>query len=123
MRYPLKFYIATIKSHSLERKKKQKELLWSSIIRFVVFSISVLMIYLFHESTQSTIVITVIGLSLFLVLVKRHSRLKAETDKLSLLIAINQTEIDVINNNALDLETGDEFVNTAHPYSHDIDLF
>ena len=120
---PIDFYTSQKQSFLNKQKVIKGQLLWSSIIRFSLFSGVVLLIYLLFGNTQIVRSISVIGLVLFLFLVKRHGKLKAKKAKLTELIKINQTEIAVINKNAYDLENGKEYSNPNHAYSHDIDLF
>ena len=52
-----------------------------------------------------------------------HSDLKHKKRKAESLIYINQREINVINGNVSELETGTEFQDPSHEFSYDVDLF
>jgi len=123
MNNPLEFYKKELHTYTEKRKKVQQTLLWSSILRFTVFSLTALSVYLFSDQMNRWIPTLLIGFVLLIFLVKRHTQLNFKSEKLKILIEINQTEIRLFNNKAHDLETGSEFLNPHHEYSHDIDLF
>ncbi len=65
----------------------------------------------------------VIGISIFLVLVKRHLEAKAKYDFLSALERINKAEIGALDGNYSVFEDGKNYLDGQHDYMHDLDLF
>lgn len=122
MRKPIDFY-NNEEQYFLEKYKNIKiKIVWSSIFRLSVFTIVAFLTFSFGN-LQTIFTILFFGLVVFLSLIKRHSVLKQESSKLAALIKINQTEIHIIKSNAKSLNTGEEYNNPKHTYSHDIDLF
>ena len=101
----------------------QALLLSSSMIRLVVFLIGVVAVYFLWGNTRVILTIVVVEIALFLFLVSRHSRLKYKRDFLQEMIAINKTELQVLDREFYDLPDGDTFKNPMHEFSQDIDLF
>ncbi len=123
MSNPQEFYKQQIALHNTSLKKVKKKLAISSLIRLLVFLITITILYFGYPNTQIIIASIITGSIAFLVLVTRHSNITYRKDKLKKLIEINQLELDVINDDVSTLDPGKEYINTAHPYSHDIDLF
>ncbi|MBT8264353.1 MAG: DNA mismatch repair protein MutS [Muriicola sp.] len=101
----------------------KKKLLQSSFFRFLVFISTVGGVYFFYANTATAISVFVLGASCFIYLVSRHADLQYKRDKILMLLKINRTELDVLDRNFHSLPEGDQFVDTNHPFSHDIDLF
>ena len=59
----------------------------------------------------------------FLALVKHHNRLFYKKDYLEKKIEVNQQELSAIDYNFSAFDDGKEFINPAHLYSYDLDLF
>jgi len=67
--------------------------------------------------------IVLIGIAIFLFLVSKHTDLQHKKNKIQSLININETEIKVLNNDKTELDLGNEYKNSQHEFSYDIDLF
>ncbi|MFQ3306097.1 MAG: hypothetical protein ACI9K4_001163, partial [Polaribacter sp.] len=63
------------------------------------------------------------GASFFAFLISKQNTLKRKRSIVAEKIKINTTEIRVLNRDFHHLETGETFINPAHFYSNDIDLF
>ncbi|MGB5203387.1 MAG: DNA mismatch repair protein MutS [Eudoraea sp.] len=101
-----------------------KQQLWvSSMLRLTVFILAILGIYLFYDNSNYLLLIILFSAILFLYLVSRHSDLTYQKNKLLALISINETELQVLDRKFYDLPDGKEFIDRAHFYSQDIDLF
>lgn len=120
---PIDFYNKEKQFFLEKRIIVKRKLLGSSIFRFSVFSITTLLTYHFFGNIQNVFAVVFVGLVVFIFLVQRHTLLEVKNVKLTALIKINQTEINILNGNAKDLETGDEYSDPNHVFSHDIDLF
>ena len=123
MQDPRAHYTSKITTYQEQLKKMQALLLSSSMIRLVVFLIGVAAIYFLWGNTRVILAIVVAEIALFLFLVSRHSRLKYKRDFLQEMIAINKTELQVLDREFYDLPDGDTFKNPVHEFSQDIDLF
>ncbi len=123
MNNPKVFYREQISLHNISLKKIKKQLAVSSTIRVMVFAAVVSIIYFGYPNTQIIIGSSLIGIVAFIFLVNRHTDLSYSKKKLEKLVAINQLELDAFDGDISQLSPGNEFINTAHPFSHDIDLF
>ncbi len=123
MNIPHTFYREQIALHTTSLKKVKKQLAVSSTIRIIVFLAIVACTYFGYPNAQVIIASIVVGITAFIILVNRHSNYTYTKNKLEKLIQINQLELDVFNDNVSTLDPGKEFIDTTHPYSHDIDLF
>ncbi|WP_196886011.1 MutS-related protein [Aureivirga sp. CE67] len=105
------------------QQELKKKLIYSSIIRFTVFLLTVFSLYYYFGEAKFMIGSLVIGISLFLFLVSKHTDLQRKRDVINSKIAINDLELKVLNKEKVDLDTGEEFINPRHFFSYDIDLF
>ena len=123
MKNPLKFYSKRLKKleeKAVDLKKKSVNL---SVFRFAVFLGTCFLIYLTFGSYPDVFIIAFLGIILFSFLVVKHLDLKRKRNIVSKKIDINTTEIKVLHRDFHHLKTGKEFINSAHFYSNDIDLF
>lgn len=120
---PLSFYQQQLKIHTTQLAKVKRQLYASSMVRLVVFLLLVFAIYWTMGNTKLVLGIVVVGVTLFLFLVSRHTRLQYQRDKTKALIDINTTEIDVLHRKFHELAEGNEFKDATHYFSQDIDLF
>ncbi|MBL4753350.1 MAG: hypothetical protein JKY52_07130 [Flavobacteriales bacterium] len=87
-----------------------------------IFGIA-LSIYCFNVVPLLGILIFIASASLFYNLVKQHSRLDFTKLQLSMLIKINEEEINRLAGNNSEYNTGEEYIDMDHPYAADLDLF
>ncbi len=59
----------------------------------------------------------------FIYLMHRHNSISKKKLRAQALIQINQNEIAYLNREAIPFEDGNEFTDTHHAYSHDLDIF
>lgn len=123
MSKPLQFYTQQKEFFETELAEINSKLMRSSIIRLVLVCAILFGVYYFFSNTQVVIPIIVVGIIIFIFLVSKHSDLALKRDKLKTLLAINQTEIDVLNGDISALDSGLEFQDQLHAFSYDIDLF
>ena len=123
MQHPKEHYTSQIATYQEQLKKIQSLLFSSSMIRLAIFLIGVAAVYFLWGNTRIIIAVIVAEIILFLTLVSRHSRLKYKRDFLQEMIAINETEIKVLNRDFHELPDGDSFKNPLHEFSQDVDLF
>lgn len=123
MNDPRSFYTSQLEKYKKHLKQASQKLAFSSLLRLVVFLAMAFTVYYFFGESNIIIATLVLGISIFIFLVSRHSDLKYERDKFRELIKINETEMEVLDRKFLHLPTGAEFEDSHHYYSQDIDLF
>jgi len=120
---PKTFYTEKITSFSAQVSRLQNQLIRSSMLRLGVFIALVFGVYFFFENTKVIGVVLLFGTALFLFLITRHQDIKYKRDLLLQLIAINKKELKILNRDFHEFETGNQYQDPTHSYSHDIDLF
>lgn len=123
MNNPNTFYKAQLVKHKSEVKRAKKRLVRLSFIRLLVFVITGFGIYFSYNQVQITITIGILGIAVFLGLLKKYGKLKSEKQLSEALVRINKEEIDVASGDFHNRERGLEFQDPKHFYSLDIDLF
>ncbi|MDT0688101.1 MutS-related protein [Autumnicola psychrophila] len=124
MKNTLEFYTHQKSIHEQQLAVLSKKLLFSSLIRLLVFLAICYGIYFFFGNVNAIVPVIIGGIVIFLFLVSRHSDIKEKSDKQKELIRINETEIDILKTrNFQDLPSGSEYDDPLHAYSQDIDLF
>lgn len=103
--------------------KVESQLQSSSMLRLVVFLLAAIAVYFSYANTKVVMGIAILTTAIFLYLVSRHTDLQYKRDKLKKLIQANDTEIEVLDRKFKHLTAGDEFKDSDHYYSQDIDLF
>lgn len=101
-------------------KKKSKQL---SVFRFLVFLITGAFVYTTFGEYPTVFIGGFIGALLFSFLVVQQVSLQKKRKILDKKIAINSTEIAVLNGDFHQLNSGDRYIDSSHYYSNDIDLF
>ena len=119
----LEFYINTKASLEKEASILKTKAMYVSVFRFAVFLGTCFLIYTFFGRYLVVFILAFLGLFLFGFLVSKYANLKIKRNILEEKIKINAIEIRVLKRDFYYLETGAEFVNPAHFYSNDIDLF
>jgi hypothetical protein len=120
---PTTFYNEQLKKHQLEIKLSKKRLIQLSLIRFFVFIFTAIGVYFTFEQTQVASILGIVGLVIFLFLLKKYSKIKSEKELSEALISINEEELKIASGDYFDNKQGLEFLDTKHYYSLDIDLF
>ena len=123
MKNPLDFYLELKTELEKEASILKKKLFNLGVFRFAVFLATCFLIYLTFGSYPDVFIIAFLGISLFSFLVIKYINLKREKAIVDAKIKINKTEIKVLNGEFFQLDSGVEFINPAHFYSNDIDLF
>lgn len=120
---PLVFYAEQKAALAKEAAVLKTKSIQLSILRFALFLGICFLIYVTFGNYPAVFVIAFLGLLLFGFLVVKHINLKSKRSVVAEKIKINSTEIKVLNRDFLHLETGAAFIDPAHFYSNDIDLF
>lgn len=123
MKEPKQFYTEEKEKLETEFTALKKKTLQTSILRLLSFLTICISVYAIIYGYSNAVFITIIGLVLFAFFIVKYVNLQRRKDLISAKLEINKTEIEVLNRNYHSLETGKEFINPAHFYSNDIDLF
>jgi hypothetical protein len=123
MQNPLEFYTEQKLVFEKELADLKQQLAISSTLRIVVFIGIIYGNYFFFRNIEMMVLISIIGIALFLFLILRHTKLQYKSNFNAALLEINNTEINVLNGDYLSLDQGNEFTDHLHFYSYDIDLF
>ncbi len=120
---PTKFYKGQLEKFTKQLKRVKKTSSLISLFRLLIFVSTIYGVYFFFSNTQITSLIAVVGIGLFIFLVSVYVNLKDQKNKLTELIKINSNELKVLYGDFSFLDTGNEFVDSSHDFSNDIDLF
>ncbi len=123
MTNPRKIYSDSIAKFELELKQQKRKLLLLSLLRLSVFFIIAFLVYYSWGNAKWVIGTLVVGIALFVFLVKLHTDFKIHKQKLQHLIKINQNEIKILDRSFSHQPTGEEYLDQNHDYAQDIDLF
>ncbi|WP_334056106.1 MutS-related protein [Polaribacter sp. P097] len=123
MQNPTEFYNQQKSKLEVKSTNLRKKLINLGIIRFAVFLVTIISVYLTFSDIPLALTLGFLGFSLFTFLVVKFINVKREKAIIDLKIQINSLEIEVLQGNFHDLDTGKEFVDATHFYSNDIDLF
>ncbi|MES2485819.1 MAG: DNA mismatch repair protein, partial [Bacteroidota bacterium] len=97
-----------------------------SIARMAVIAVIITLGYFSVKDAQNRFAYIwsiVAGAVIFILLMNRHNLLSAKKKRAEAIVVINQNEITFLENRELPFDNGTEFINTAHPYSYDLDIF
>tara|TARA_A100000171_G_C2139317_1_gene153373 strand:- start:6337 stop:8115 length:1779 start_codon:yes stop_codon:yes gene_type:complete len=121
---PREFYEAQLEQHTQELNTLKKQLAVSSTLRLLVFLAVCAGVYVAFGSTKLVIALIVAGIILFVYMVTRHSKLKYKRDLKEAFLEYNRTEISILDGSPGILwNEGNDYKNSNHSYSQDIDLF
>ncbi len=123
MKSIIQFYTQQKQFFEKELTVVNRKLFNLSMLRLLVFLGISFSIYFFFGNLKILAPVVIIEIILFFFLVSKYSDLKLLKQKTQQLIKINQVEINVLSGNLSDLDFGDEFKDSAHFFSYDIDLF
>ncbi len=106
-------------------EKFQKQYNQWAIFRGILFLITFLISYAAYQFWGGNYVIPVviIGIAIFLSSVKKHLNIKYLRDKNRALVALNDDEIKRLDNVFTRTETGEQFAESNHFYTSDLDIF
>ena len=123
MQDPILFYKEQLSQLEtlLQRDKKRLNLL--SFLRLLTFLGTGVLAYFFFDTTRIAIIIAIIGVIIFIVLLKSYLNRKADYDLNKELKAINEEELNIAKGDYLERKNGLEFLDPNHFFSSDIDLF
>jgi len=123
MHQPEQFYKTEKKLFEKGLSSVKRKLTTFSTLRLFTFLATTIGIYFFFGNVQWILLISIIGIVVFIYLVVTHSDLQDKAALTKKLIEINETEIKVLNGDYFSLDEGKEYIDHTHFYSYDIDLF
>jgi len=105
-----------------DSKKKQIKLI--SLGRFVSF-VGIIPAYFYFNPVNSILAIaaSVLLLVSFFILIRKFIQTEKQLLYYQRLVEINQNEVGALNRNFSPFDPGNEFIDTHHDYSYDLDLF
>lgn len=104
---------------SLSKKEK-----YLPLLRFTAFVLSIVAIYNYLISNNITFVyLSIFVILLFFILSWRDNLLKSEIVRSDRLNEICRNEIKSMNGDFSPFEQGDEYINSDHSYTYDLDIF
>jgi len=119
-----KQYENQIGTLAIAREKLSKKQKYLPFIRFLSFVLCLISFYNYLIFSAVVIaIVAFIALLLFILLTLADNLLKTRIERLDRLIQICRNEIKSINGDYSPFESGDEFTDSNHSYSFDLDLF
>lgn len=108
--------------HKLSKAKQQ--IYRISTLRFVLFIAGIVGVVHYWGSGWTAVAgVSAVTFLPFIFLVKLHNRLFNKREYFEKKIEINRQELQAINYDTSSFDGGNEFINPAHLYSYDLDLF
>lgn len=106
-------------------QKTNKQMKTISFLRLLDFLLAIILIYIFTRANNiEGIVFTIfISIGIFVYLVKYHSKLLSVKSLYDAKIKLNKNEFKALEGNYEYFDRGEEFINTDHPFSFDLDIF
>ncbi|HEY9114966.1 MAG TPA: hypothetical protein VIN10_09700 [Bacteroidales bacterium] len=95
-----------------------------STFRIITFLITVLGIYIATNMGWATVILVVfLGFGVFIFLVIKQSKLMKNKGRIEALVAINETEIDLLSRKQEHKNEGKQYISDEHPFATDLDIF
>ncbi|TXG36831.1 MutS-related protein [Seonamhaeicola maritimus] len=123
MNNPIEYYKEHQKKYQAKAKACQKRMVTLSLLRLLVFSLTVFGIYMVFNVWQLAVSIGIVGAIVFVKLLSKYTDVKQEKAFNEALVEINEDEIEIASGNFHDRDRGLQFQDPTHFYSLDIDLF
>ena len=95
-----------------------------SLLRLMtLFLVLVTSYYYIQTQSWIYIVLTLLLLTIFIVLMRFHSKLVVQKELKEALLAINFEEASYLEKSEMSFKNGIEFNDVAHPYAYDLDIY
>ena len=118
------FYTERVRELSDALAVIQKKIKQISVLRLIVFTVTVVGIYIMAgRSLSGLVIIAVLGFSAFFIFIYRHALLFPEKRNTEALLAINQNELLLLDRNTSNQADGREYIDEEHPFAVDLDIF
>lgn len=107
-----------------ELNKVQNLIYRISSLRLILFAAGLAgIVYLWSEGWMVLTGVTAVTLLPFILLINYHNRLFRRKDYLEKVIEVNEHELAALDYDYYSFDDGEEFINPAHLYSYDLDVF
>ena len=123
MKDPLTYYQTHLKTYQEEQQERTKQMAVLSGLRVFVFLATGIFVYMLFDNWQLSVLIILLGISIFTYLLSKYTNIKAERNFYKALIKINEEEIEINSGSFHQRNQGLQFQDPNHFYSFDIDLF
>ncbi|MEM6515388.1 MAG: DNA mismatch repair protein MutS [Bacteroidota bacterium] len=123
MSSPRRFYKNQLQLHQETASNLKKQLFFLSTARLTVFLFTITSVYFLAPSWQLMVVAGLIGASAFLFLLSKYTSTKQKRALHLAHIKINQEELRILTKDFYHRQSGEEFKDSNHFFSLDIDLF
>ncbi len=121
---PADQYKTLLSKYTEENRALKSQLRLISISRLIVFLIGGFLIYYLLDTNAAVLVsVFILTVAIFLSLVKFHSAKSSKSKHLTQLIKINENELKALENDFSFAENGDEYINSNHSFTFDLDIF
>ena len=105
-------------------QRARKRIYYISLLRLVLFVDAIEASFIFwHDGWLSLFVFAILPFISFIWLVKRHNLWFYRKDYLKKKIEINEQELRAIQYDFSDFDSGNEYIDPAHLYTYDLDVF
>lgn len=121
---PKEYYINKVNKYSTTLSNTKNKIRKVSLLRLIIFLITVVGIYLAVANHQQTLAIGMgLGFVIFIYLIRVHLLLEKKKQWNEAILKINKEELLLLDGNTDNRERGDEHLNSSHPYCADLDIF
>lgn len=119
------FYSKKINDTVSNLNKTKKSLSINAWVRGLTFVFGIIISFLFFKYTSNLLGFSSIVIFLFLLIffVKKSTLLNQKINYLNILLKLNQDEQKALENDFSNFYDGNEFINTRHDFSFDLDIF
>jgi hypothetical protein len=117
------FYTHKLEKYSAELSSVSKKLRRFAWYRFFAFLLIFAPLFIFGIESWATLVFSLAAIVVFFFLIKRNIQLEKIKKKTSILKKIVEDELLALNHQFSHFKNGEEFLNTDHFFSYDLDLF
>lgn len=120
----MKIYHSLREAHQSNYNLLKKQFSLMAIIRLLFATLILINIWQFIKNQESLNLFYAFSLLLvFIVLLKRHQKIKYKRNLQQKLVEINNNEISYLNEEAIPFKDGKAFIDTQHLNTYDLDIF
>lgn len=121
---PRKVYEQLKQEYAEKHKLVNRQIARIGWLRIVIFLAGIAGIYISTAYSATLVIsVSVFFMVSFVIVVIWHSRLHKKRDELARLLKINTDELNVLDGNYSNFSDGAEFLESAHPFTADLDIF
>jgi DNA mismatch repair ATPase MutS len=111
-------------THQVNYLKLKNKFSIIAIIRLALVVLIIFCVWQFIKNTQAIDLMYAFALLIgFIALLQKHQKIKYERNVAQKLVEINMEEINYINQQEIPFKDGKEYIDPAHLYTYDLDIF